>query len=78
MTLHLREYIAIPYTPGYGLCICPKCVCKTVVDCFVHICDYCLTDNDDGTCIAYKKKFLLCLKLSDTIKAVIAAKYMPQ
>ena len=54
MTLHLREYISIPYIPGYGHCICPKCICETVVDCFVHICDCCLTDNDDGTWVQMK------------------------
>ena len=44
MTLHKREFIVVPYVPGYGLCSCPSCDCKSVTECFVKICDCCLED----------------------------------
>ena len=50
MTLHLRKYISVPYVPGVGLCICSDCICEKVTDCFVHICDCCLTDNGCPEC----------------------------
>jgi len=44
MTLHKREFIVVPYVPGYGLCSCHSCDCKSVTECFVKICDCCLED----------------------------------
>lgn len=41
---HLREFIAIPRElPANGLCVCAKCECRNVHDCFNNQCRCCMT-----------------------------------